>query len=93
MAGELARFVTTTAVERAHDRALDRVERKTDLANARVMSAAQVAINAVQGTQIVCALKREAIFNSPEDAFLFNMIATKAAMAMSAQIDRVGGVS
>jgi hypothetical protein len=90
MSGELVSwFGGAGAVEIRHDRALERVNNRTDLAIARVMGVAQVAQTAMLGTLGLAMMQKEAAFMAPQAAEKFEMITVHAAVGMANVINRL----
>lgn len=90
MAGELVGWLGgASPAEREAGRALAQVRREADIASARVAAVSQVSQAAMFGVLGIAMAKREAALLVPEDAAKFDVIATQAALAMAAQINRV----
>ena len=89
MAGEVTRWLTGTSIDRQAEQALGQARREADVAAARVAAVMQVSQAAMFGALNVSMAKREAALLVPEDAAKFDLVATQAALAMAAQINRV----
>lgn len=91
MSNDITRWLASTPAERTRDREVEKVWNHADVALARVSATTQVAQSALLGATSIAMMKREAALLAPEDAGKFDLIATTAAMALAAEINRLQG--
>ena len=90
MPGEIARWLSTSAVERQRSRELDAIDHRADLADAQVEGVGRVTQRAMYETLRVHMLKKQAEALAPDGADLYTMISIAGAVEMTRVIEGMG---